>query len=133
MSVELVRELAHGRWKAQAVAVTVRLGVADALAAGAMSVTELAASLEANEDGLRRLLRLVVALGLFAEAGDDAYRNNAASELLRADHPDTLRTYALRTLNTLPPSQLPPPGQGEGAAPAALLKGVLTPRRSHKL
>ena len=100
MSVDLVRDLAHGRWKAQALAVTVRLGVADVLANGAMSVAEVAARLEVSDDGLRRLLRVMVELGLFAEAGADVYRNNAVSDLLRADHPDTLRSYALRTLAT---------------------------------
>jgi len=100
MSVDLVRGLAHGRWKAQALAVTVRLGIADVLADGAMPVAELAARLDASDDGLRRLLRLMVELGLFAEAGEDVYRNNAASDLLRADHPDTLRSYAVRILST---------------------------------
>lgn len=100
MSVDVVRDLAHGRWKAQALAVTVRLGIAEIVADGAMSVAELAARLEVNEDGLRRLLRLMVELGLFAEAGDDLYRNNAASDLLRVDHPSTLRAYALRILST---------------------------------
>jgi hypothetical protein len=100
MSVELVRELAHGRWKAQALAVTVRLGIADVLAGDTLSVAELAARLEVNEDGLRRLLRLMVELGLFTASSVDAYRNNAASELLRTDHPDTLRSYALQTLSS---------------------------------
>jgi hypothetical protein len=100
MSVDLVRELAHSQLTAPALAASVRLGIADVLAAGAMSAAELAARLEVNDDGLRRLLRLMVELGLFAEAGDDVYRNNPASDLLRADHPDTLRSYALRTLST---------------------------------
>ncbi|HYW25258.1 MAG TPA: methyltransferase dimerization domain-containing protein [Terriglobales bacterium] len=99
-NVELVRELAHGRWKAQALAVALRLGVADVLADGVMSAGELASRLEVSEDGLRRLLRLMVALGVFEDAGEDGYRNNAASELLRADHPDTLRPFALRVLST---------------------------------
>jgi Dimerisation domain len=100
VSVELVRELAHGRWKAQALAVTLRLGIADALGDQVMSVAELAPRLDASEDGLRRLLRLMVALGVFAVAGDDRYRNNQASELLRADHPCTLRPYAMRTFDS---------------------------------
>jgi hypothetical protein len=99
MSVDLVRDLAHGRWKAQALAATVRLGIADVLADGAMSVAELATRLQVSDDGLRRLLRLMVELGLFAEAGGDVYRNNAASALLREDHPDTLRSYALRSVS----------------------------------
>lgn len=99
MSVQIVRELAHGRWKAEALAVTVRLGIADVLADRAVPVRELAARLEADEDGVRRLLRLMVALGVFSEAGEDTYRNNSASDLLRADHPGTLRRYALRALS----------------------------------
>jgi len=98
MSARQVRDLIHGRWKAEALAVTLRLGGADVLGDRAMPVVELAARLEADEDGLRRLLRLMVALGLFADAGGDAYRNNDASALLRADHPSTLRPYALRSL-----------------------------------
>jgi len=41
----------------------------------------------------------MVALGVFSEAGEDTYRNNSASDLLRADHPGTLRRYALRALS----------------------------------
>jgi hypothetical protein len=100
VSVELVRELAHGRWKAQALEATIRLRIADVLADRAMSVADLAARLEADEDGVRRLLRLMVALGLFADAGGDEYRNNEASALLRADHPTTLRAYAVSALST---------------------------------
>lgn len=101
--VEQVRELAHGRWKAQALAAAVRLGLADALdvlGGAAVPVGELAARVGADADGLRRLLRLMVALGVFADAGGDAYRNNEASALLRADHPHSLRGHVLRTLST---------------------------------
>jgi C-methyltransferase len=96
VSVEHVRELVHGRWKAQAVAAAARLGIADALGDRALTVADLAARLETSEDGLRRLLGLLVALGVFADAGDDAYRNNEPSDLLRADHPHSLRARALR-------------------------------------
>lgn len=96
----MVRVLAHGRWKARALEVTLRLGIADVIGDGVMSPAELAARVPANEDGLRRLLRLMVALGVFAGAGRDGYRNNAASDLLRTDHPRTLRPYALRVLST---------------------------------
>jgi hypothetical protein len=97
---EQVRELVHGRWKAQALAAAVRLDLAGALEDGALPVRELAARVEADEDALRRLLRLMVALGVFAGDGDDAYRNDEASQLLRAGHPDSLRRYALETLST---------------------------------
>jgi hypothetical protein len=97
---EHVRELVHGRWKAQALTAAVRLDLAGALGDGALPVPELAARVESDEDALRRLLRLMVALGVFAGAGEDVYRNDEASQLLRADHPDTLRRYALNAIST---------------------------------
>ena len=100
VSVEHVRELVHGRWKAQALAAALHLGLADALGDGAVPVRELATRVDAGEDGLRRLLRLLVALGVFADAGGDAYRNNEASELLRAGRPHSLRNYALKRFST---------------------------------
>jgi len=102
-NVELVRQLAHGRWKAQALTVALRLDIAEVLADRVLSAGELASRLEVSEDGLRRLLRLMVALGVFEDAGEDRYRNNAASELLRADHPHTIRPLALRMLTTEDP------------------------------
>jgi C-methyltransferase len=97
---ELLRELVHGRWKAQALAAAVRLDLAGTLADGALPVRELAARVEADEDALRRLLRLMVELGIFAGDAGDVYRNDEASQLLRADRPDSLRRYALKTLST---------------------------------
>jgi hypothetical protein len=102
MSVELVRGLVHGRWKAQALAATLRLGIPDALGDRALSPAELAERLGADEDGLRRLLHLLVALGVMAREADGTFRNTGVSRLLRRDHPGSVREWALRSLAPAP-------------------------------
>ncbi len=49
----------------------------------------------ADADALGRLLRLLAALGYFVPAGRDRWSNNATSELLRADHPESMRAWVL--------------------------------------
>jgi hypothetical protein len=61
------------------VAATLRL--ADHIEAGATGVEELARRTDANPDALRRLLRYLVARGVFSEEGD-GYANTELSELL---------------------------------------------------
>jgi hypothetical protein len=97
-AADLVRSLAHGRWRAQALEVMLRLGIPELLGDEARSAAEIAALLEASPDGIARLLRLLVALGLLAEDGG-RFRNTEASLLLCADHPRTLRRDALHTLS----------------------------------
>lgn len=73
--------------------VVAEVGVADALGGAPMGVAELAARTGVNEDALGRMLRLLAAQGVFAE-GPDGYIHTAASEMLRSDHPRSLRAYA---------------------------------------
>lgn len=53
--------------QSQAVYTAARLGLADALAAGPLPAAELAVAVGAKEGHLRRLLRLLVLLGIFTE------------------------------------------------------------------
>lgn len=71
------------------------LEVADALSAGPLATDALAARIEAQPDALGRLLRLLVSLGYFALDRNGRWRNNATSELLRADHPESMRAWVL--------------------------------------
>lgn len=68
------------------------LGVADALVGGPLTTEELAARVGADADALGRLLRLLTSLGYFVERGG-RWQNNATSELLREDHPDSMRAW----------------------------------------
>ncbi|MDQ3404708.1 MAG: acetylserotonin O-methyltransferase [Actinomycetota bacterium] len=87
-------DLLTGAWRAQATHTAARLGVADHIAAGRTTDAELAAATGSKEDGIHRLMRLLVAMELFAADGAGGYRNTALSELL-LDVPGSQRDMAL--------------------------------------
>ena len=77
---------------ARCVHVVADLGVADALD-GDATVEELAGRTGANADALGRILRLLAGHGVFAE-GPRGYVHTELSELLRSDHPQSMRGFA---------------------------------------
>lgn len=78
---------------ARSVQVIAEFGVADALADRPLTAAELAAQTGMNPDALNRMLRLLAAHDVFAREGS-GYRHTPASELLRSDHPQSLRPLA---------------------------------------
>jgi len=66
--------------------------VADALGDTPRTATELAADTGADPEGLRRILRLLAAHGVFA-CSEDRFAHTAASQLLRADHPHSMAGF----------------------------------------
>lgn len=78
---------------ARCVQVIAEYGVADALADRPLTAAELAAQTGMNADALRRMLRLLAAHEVFTQEGD-LYRHSPMSELLRTDHPHSLRSFA---------------------------------------
>jgi 2-polyprenyl-3-methyl-5-hydroxy-6-metoxy-1,4-benzoquinol methylase len=76
--------------------VAAELGLSDALVAGPRAVGDLAAAVQADEDSLNRLLRALVAVGVYAEQ-DGLFENTSLGEGLLSDRPDSLRPLA-RTL-----------------------------------
>ncbi|MCO1574555.1 acetylserotonin O-methyltransferase [Crossiella sp. SN42] len=89
-----VVELVTGGWRSQCVYTAVKLGVPDLVAAGRTTDEELAAATGAAAEGVHRLMRLLVAMGVFEGNGTDGYRNTATSTLL-TDTPDSLRNMCL--------------------------------------
>lgn len=88
-----VVELITGGWRAQAVYTAVKLRLPDHVEAGHDTDTALAAASGARADGVRRLMRLLVAMGVFTrEAG--GYRNTDVSRAL-LDRPGTQRDMCL--------------------------------------
>lgn len=69
------------------------LGVADALDDEPRPASELATAVGADPDALHRLMRAVATQGVFA-ARDGGWVHTAASRMLRADHPVSLRAFA---------------------------------------
>jgi hypothetical protein len=69
------------------------LGVADALDETPRTADDLAASVGAHPDALDRVLRLLAAHGVFQIQGDDKFSHSSASQLLRTDHPQSMRAF----------------------------------------
>jgi hypothetical protein len=78
---------------ARCIQVIAEFGVADALSDRPMTPSELAAQTGMNADALQRMLRLLAAHDVFAHDGE-GYRHSPLSELLRSDHPRSLRALA---------------------------------------
>ncbi len=84
-----------GFMASRALTVAATLNVADALHEGPRYYTDLATAVGADQRSLHRLLRLLVSLGIFEETAPGTYGLNAAADLLRADHPQSLRDMAV--------------------------------------
>src|SRR5882672_12495872 len=67
------------------------LGVADHLASGPMTVDDLAAVTGTHAWSLRRLLVALASCGIFEQVGADRFGLAPPGELLRSDHPISLR------------------------------------------
>lgn len=78
---------------ARCMQVVAEYGVADALGDQPMTAADLADQTGMNADALRRMLRLLTAHEVFAQEGE-SYRHTSISELLRTDHPQSMRSFA---------------------------------------
>lgn len=87
-------ELITGGWRAQCLHTAVRMGIPDHIAAGRTTDAVLAEATGAEEEGVHRLMRLLVAMGVFEGDGRTGYRNTALSGVL-LDRPDSLRDMCL--------------------------------------
>lgn len=90
---EIVWALTNAVVASRSVQVMAELGVADRIADEPVGIAELAAACGADPDGLDRVLRLLTTYGIF-EWHVDGYRHTEASELLRSDHPMSMRPFA---------------------------------------
>ncbi|UCM91526.1 acetylserotonin O-methyltransferase [Streptomyces marincola] len=93
-AVQAAVELISGGWRAQAVHTAAKLRLPDHIAAGVTTDAGLAAATGAREDGIRRLMRLLVAVGLFEGGPSAGYRNTPVSATL-LDAPGSLRDMCL--------------------------------------
>ncbi|MCA2219206.1 methyltransferase [Jidongwangia harbinensis] len=86
-----------GSWRqiGHAILVVSELGVADHLVAGPRTAEELAEATEADADALRRVLRCVATVGVFAERTDGRFELTPLAEGLRADRIGGLRPMVL--------------------------------------
>jgi hypothetical protein len=78
----------------RAVYLVAELGIADLLAAGPMSSTELARATDTDEPSLYRVLRLLAALGVFDESPARSFSLTEIGERLREGVPAGMRSWA---------------------------------------
>jgi SAM-dependent methyltransferase len=88
-------DLTRGLYRSQALLTAARLGLADALASGPQTVESIADTTHSHAPSLYRLLRLLASLGIFAELDDGRFALTPIAELLRVDHPASLRDFLL--------------------------------------
>jgi hypothetical protein len=98
----MLRQLAFVMRVSRALYVATELGIADIFGSGSMTSGELAARAGTDAAALRRLLRALVAYGVFEEESPDRFRLNPAAELLRRDEPRSQRAGVLFAAGDLP-------------------------------
>ena len=95
-SAELkVLEIARGYQLSQALYVVAKLGVADALVAGPLAAEAIADAVGARAPQLRRVLRALVAAGVFCELEDGRFASNDEAASLRAAAPSRMRDVVI--------------------------------------
>jgi hypothetical protein len=94
-STQLIQLLWPGGVAVQAIHVAAKLGLADLVAPGSKTVVELSEATRVNATALARFLRALTSLGIFAEDTSGRYGQTSLSEVLRADHPESIRPLAM--------------------------------------
>jgi predicted transcriptional regulator len=92
---EQMIQMTSGHVIAQALYVVAELGIADLVASGPRSSTELAQAVGAHAPSLYRILRTLASLGVFVEGEDQTFGLTPLAEALRSDVPGSARAWAL--------------------------------------
>jgi SAM-dependent methyltransferase len=91
----LLYQIATGYYVSRALYVAATLGVADLLTDGPRPCGDLAQRTGTHAPSLRRVLRLLVSAGVFAEQEDGRFALTPIGECLRSDLPGSFRSTAL--------------------------------------
>jgi len=91
----LVMDKLFSFWVPKAVAIVAEYGIADRLHEGPRSAHELAREVGAHEDSFYRLMRALTTHGFFTEVEPGVFSNTPQTEVLRKDHPNSIRWVAM--------------------------------------
>jgi O-methyltransferase len=94
-AVGRVRSIIFGPWVAASLHTVAQLRIADLVAREPRAAEELAEAAGVRPDPLRRVLRALVAHGVFTEREDGRFEQNELSDLLREDVSGSLRPSVL--------------------------------------
>jgi hypothetical protein len=92
---EKVVDTILGRWRSQILYTGVNLGVFESLTAAPRHASEIARELGLDASLSYRLLRALASIGFLNEKGGQSFSITPLGELLRKDHPQTLRGVIL--------------------------------------
>jgi hypothetical protein len=90
-----VLQIAQGYQLSQALYVAAKLGVDDVLAPQPLAAEVIAAAVGARSPQLRRVLRALVAAGVFCELEDGRFASNEAAAALRTGAPGRIRDVVI--------------------------------------
>lgn len=96
-----VQGIAGNLLLARALGVVAELGIADLVAGAPRTLAELAEATGAHPESLYRLLRMLGGHGVFAESPDGRFQLTPRADVLRSDHPDSLRDLLSMTWQNL--------------------------------
>lgn len=82
-------------WQSRALYVAARMDIATQLGDDELDADAIATRVAAQADVIARLLRLLVAIGVFEEKAPHVFRNNKVSAFLRTDNPKNVRAMIL--------------------------------------
>lgn len=119
-------QLGSAFWQSRVLHVAARLDLASQLGEETLSAEEIAARVSADPDAVYRLLRMLAAMGIFAEASPRHFRNNRISVFLRTDHPQNVRAMILMhnsDVMSRPWYEQLEPGVRQGGVPFELTHG----------
>lgn len=90
-----VLSLVAGEWVAHGIYTAAKFEIADHLADGPKSISDLAKLTGCNEENLYRLMRLLASADFFREEPSRVFSNNETSSLLAKSHPESLHSLVL--------------------------------------
>jgi O-methyltransferase/methyltransferase family protein len=89
-----LQDMLNGFRISAAISVAADLGLSDLLQGGPRTTADLAQATDTNVPTLRRLLRALVAVGVYAEQSDGTFASTPLGDCLRDDLRGTLRPFA---------------------------------------
>ncbi|MEO7994260.1 MAG: hypothetical protein ABI743_07660, partial [bacterium] len=86
--------LISGDWLGTPLTIVATLGVADQCTSGPRTIDQLAATLNVHGETLYRLMRALASVGVFTETAPRTFGLTPIADLLRSDHPQSMRAMA---------------------------------------
>jgi len=88
-------QLITGYWISQAVGAAAKLGLADQLADGSRSASDVATSVKADTESVHRVMRMLASIGVFTMGPDERFGLTPLGDTLRTGVPGSMKNFAI--------------------------------------